>query len=142
MSRWAPARIGDEGPLRLLGHDREAGVVLGQIDLLEEPVGGLDGGDPGHRQLLGQAILEGAEGALGSAARFGRVGGDVLDAELRERAADLGRLIPGDLRAGLGRVEVVARPVGVERARQAVLGDHLAERLEAAHRPFLVDQKR
>ena len=48
-----------------------------------------------------------AEGALGAAARLGRIGTPVLDAELVEGAADLGVLILGDLAACLGGVEVV-----------------------------------
>ena len=102
---------------------------------------GLDGGDAGERELLGQAVLEGAERALGTPPRFGRVGRDVLDAELGERPADLGHLILGDLLARLGGEEVMARPVGVERARQALRGDHLGERPEGARGAFLVHQK-
>jgi len=45
--------------------------VLGQVDLAQEPVGGLDGGDPGQRQLLGQAVLQGPEGALAAALASG-----------------------------------------------------------------------
>jgi hypothetical protein len=63
----------------------------------------------------------------------------VLDPELGERAADLGQLILGDLRAGFGGDEVVARPVGVERARQTVRGDHRGERPEGAHGALFVD---
>ena len=51
-----------ERRLRLLGRDPEAGGVLGQVDLREEPVGRLDGGDAGERELLGQAVLQRAEG--------------------------------------------------------------------------------
>ena len=45
----APERLGhlDEDRRRLLGGLGEAAVVLGQIDLADEAVGGLDGGDPG-----------------------------------------------------------------------------------------------
>ncbi len=59
--------IGDEGRARLLRRHREAGVVLGHIDVPDEPVGGLDGGDPGQCELLGQAVLKRAEGALRAA---------------------------------------------------------------------------
>jgi hypothetical protein len=81
--------IGGECRLRMLGRDREARVVLGQVDLLEEPVGRLDGGDAGERQLLGQAVLQRAEGALGAPPRLGRTGREVLAPELGERTADL-----------------------------------------------------
>jgi hypothetical protein len=43
--------IGDESALRLLGRQREAGVVVRQVDLADEPVGGLDGGDAGRREI-------------------------------------------------------------------------------------------
>ena len=45
--------IGDEPGLRLLGRDREAGVMLGQVSHPDELVGGLDRGDAGERQLPG-----------------------------------------------------------------------------------------
>ena len=61
------------------------------VDRLERRVG-----EAGQAQLLGQAVLEGAEGAFGAAARLGRVGGDVGDAELGQRPADLGRLAAVD----------------------------------------------
>jgi hypothetical protein len=72
---------------------------------------------------------------------IGRIRRDVLDPELGERPADLGELILGDLLPGLGRVEVVAAPVGVQRARQTVRGDQLGESAEAALRAFLLDQE-
>ena len=112
--------VGHEGRAGLLGGDGEAGVVRRDVDLGEPAVGRLHGRDAGQPQLLGQAILEGAEGPLGAAARLGRVGGDVLDAELGQRPADLRQLLFRDFAAGLGRVEVVRPPVGVKRAEQAV----------------------
>ncbi len=69
--------IGDEGRLGLRGRAREVRVVLGQVDLAQEPVGGLEGGDAGELELFGQAVLQRAEGALGSAACLRRVGRDV-----------------------------------------------------------------
>ena len=95
-------RAGDEGRPRLLGRDGEAGVVRRQVDLGDEAVGGLDRGDAGQRQLLHQPILQGAEGALGAAARLRRIGGDVLDAELGQRPPDLGRLLPQTLPPATG----------------------------------------
>jgi len=76
--------------------------VFGQVDLAQEPVGRLDGGDAGALELLGQAVLEGAERPLRAPPRLGRVGRDVLDPELDERPADLGELILGDLLSRLG----------------------------------------
>jgi hypothetical protein len=54
--------------------------------LLDEPVGRLERGDAGQRELLGQAVLERAEGALGASPRLGgvRKGDDALKAQLDE----------------------------------------------------------
>jgi hypothetical protein len=56
----APERLGhlDEDRRRLLSGLDKTGIVLGQVNLAKEAVGGLDGGDPGQGQLLGQAILQ------------------------------------------------------------------------------------
>jgi hypothetical protein len=43
--------------------------VLGQVALGDEAVGRFDVADAGQRQRLRQAIPQGAEGALGAAAR-------------------------------------------------------------------------
>jgi hypothetical protein len=43
-----------------------AGSYLG-----DPAVSGRDGGDPGQGQLIGRAVLEGSEGALGTTARLG-----------------------------------------------------------------------
>jgi hypothetical protein len=99
--------------------------VVRQVDLGDEPVRFFHGGDPGQLELLDQAVLEGGESALRAAPGLGRVGRDVLDAELGQRPADLGRVVLVDLGAGLGGVEVVRAPVGVERTRQALGRDHL-----------------
>jgi hypothetical protein len=63
-------------------------------------VGGVDFGDPGERQLLGQAVLQRAEEPLRAPARLRRIGGDMLDAELRQGPADLGGMLPVDPAAG------------------------------------------
>ena len=55
------------------------------------------------------------------------------DAQLLERAADLGELGLVDLAARLGRVEVVRSPIGVERPEQALGRNRLGnpKKLEA-----------
>jgi hypothetical protein len=65
----------------------------------------------------------------------------MLDAQLRQRPADLGRTAAVDL-AGLGGAEIMRAAVGVEAHRQAVLGKDLRERPEGRGRAFLLDQKR
>jgi hypothetical protein len=69
-----------------------------------------------------------------------RIGPDMLDPELLERAPDLSGMAPVDL-AGLGRVEVMRPTVGVEAHRQAVLRKHLLQRPEGRGRAFLRDQE-
>jgi hypothetical protein len=49
----------------------------------------------------------------------------MLDLQLRQGAANLGRVQPIDLAARLGRQEVVTAPVGVERGEQTFGRDHL-----------------
>ena len=134
----APLRLVDrhEGRAGLRRGDGEAGVVAGQVVLLEDAVGGLDGGDAGEPQLLGQEVLQGAEGALAAPPRLRRISRDMLDAELGKGAPDLGQDAPGQLTAGLGGVEVMAAAIAVEAARQAVGGNRLgqAEKLDCV--PF------
>jgi hypothetical protein len=115
--------------------------VLSEIDLPQEAVGGLDGGDPGQRQLLGQAILQGAEGTLAAAPGLRRIGRNMANAELLERPAHLGQLGLRHFAASLGGVEVVAAAVGVELHEQAVPFDHLEQPAKAAQRAFFLDQK-
>src|SRR3546814_8511360 len=64
---------------------------------------------------------------LGATARLGRIGGDVLDAELGQRPADLGELALVYFAAGLGGVEVVRAPVRVEGAEQPRSEEHTSE---------------
>ena len=45
----------------------------------------------------------------------------MLDAQLRERPPDLGRMTPIDLAASFGGVKVMRPAIGVEAHRQAVL---------------------
>jgi hypothetical protein len=86
----APLLRGDghEGGAGFFRRHREVGVVRGQVVRAQPFVGGVDLGDPGERQLLGQAVLQRAEEPLRAPARLRRIGGDMLDAELRQRPAD------------------------------------------------------
>jgi hypothetical protein len=54
---------------------------------------------------------------------------DMLDAQLSQRPADLGRTAAVDL-AGLGRAEIVRTAIRIEAHRQAMLREHLFERPE------------
>jgi hypothetical protein len=87
------------------GDHGEAGVPPRE-EAFEKVVGGIDAVDAGERQLLRQAVLQGPEGALGAAASLRREAGDVLDAQVRQRPADLGARLRVGLLAGLGRDEI------------------------------------
>ena len=82
---------GHEGRPFDFGRGREAPVVVRQVDLLEEAVGLSHVGDVGEPEFLGQAL--GAEHPLRAPPGLGRVGGDMLDAELAKGAPDLGRVV-------------------------------------------------
>ncbi len=64
----------------------------------------------------------------------------MADPQLLQRPADLGEPGLGDLPAGLGRMEIMAAPVGVELDEQAVPLDHLGQAEEARGGAFLLDQ--
>jgi hypothetical protein len=66
----------------------------------------------------------------------------MLDPQLRERPADLGEGARSDLPARLGRMEIMAAAVGVERAEQPLGRDRLDQGAKARDRSFLRDQKR
>ena len=110
------ADIGQERRALLGGGDQEAGIEGGQEGVCDIAVGFVDGGDAGQAQLLGEAPLQGAEEALDAAPGLGRVGGNVRDAELAERPANLSKALLVDLAAGLGGEEIVAAAVGIEGA--------------------------
>ena len=115
---------GHEGAVFEFGRGGEAAVVVGQVGVCDEAVGGFDRRDPRQRQFLDEAVLEGAEGALGASAGLGRIGSDVLDAELMEGAADLGVLILGDLAASYVRKLVTELSGGVFGYLDSVLERH------------------
>ena len=111
------------------------------IGLGEPAIGRRDCGDAGQGQLLRQPVLQGAEGALETAARLGRISCDVADAELAEGAPDLRSHGLRDRFAGLGRMEIVAASVGIELAEQPVPVDHLGQRTKARCGALLLDHK-
>jgi hypothetical protein len=86
-------------------------------------------------------ILQGLEGALRAAARLGRIGRNVMDAQMLERAPDLRQARPARLPARLRRMKIMRAPVGVEAQRQAVALEHFAQAPERRGRALLLDQK-
>ena len=113
-------------------HQRgETLVVRGQEGPGDEAVGRCQVGNAGKRELPGQAVLQGAERSLAAPASLRRVGRNMLDPELRQRAADLGHGAFVHLPAGFGREEIMAAAIGVEAARKAVGGEHFRKPAQA-----------
>jgi len=81
--------------------DRKGSIAGRQIALGDPAVARRNRGDAGQGQLLGQAVLKGSEGALGTAARLGRRARDMANTELGQGAADLGARHPRDRLASL-----------------------------------------
>jgi hypothetical protein len=115
--------------------------VVCDVNLAQPAVGRLHRADPGHRKLLRQPVLQGAERAFRSAAGLRRISRDVLDAELIERAAELRQHRLRHPSASFRRLEVVAAAVGVERAEQTMLRHHLPHPAQARCRALLIHQK-
>src|SRR5208282_2366869 len=125
---------------RGLGGGAGKALVVVGAEALEHGVGLLQGGGAGEAKFADQAVLAGAPGALDTALGLGRVGGDLLDAEVVESPSELGgRLFSGEL-FGQGPVGIVALEdavaVAVEAERDAVSGDHAAESAEIAESIF------
>ncbi len=74
---------------RLLRRHRKPPVVLGHIRHPQIRVGRRHRRDPRQGQLLRQAVLQRPERTLGPAPRLGRIRGNVLDPQLRQRPAHL-----------------------------------------------------
>src|SRR5271167_4506762 len=121
------------------GGTGEALVVVG-AEALEHGVGLLQSGGAGEAKFADQTVLAGAPGALDAAFGLGRVGRNLLDAELFERPSELsGRLFSGEL-FGQGPVSIVALEdavaIAVEAERDAVSGDHGVQGAEIAEGIF------
>src|SRR4030095_17101753 len=97
-----------EGALGLVGLHGEAAVEVGDERGGEVGIGGGVIGDAGDAQLLGEAALEGAEGAFTAAAGFRRAAAGVPEARGLERAGDLRVVRVVGRSAGGGRAAEVA----------------------------------
>ena len=66
----------------------------------------------------------------------------MLDAELLQSPADLGRMSPDRSRRAFVGAEIMRAAVRIEAHRQAVLRENLLKRAEGRGRAFLLDEKR
>jgi hypothetical protein len=98
--------------------------------------------DPRQVEFVDEAPLDGPVEPLTAAAGLGRVGADVLDAEVGEGAADLGRMGPVDGAAGRGGVKGPVGTVPIQRDGQAPGGADRMQRAEDRRRGFAGPQLR
>src|SRR2546428_10721114 len=102
--------------MRIVGDPRRRGeaAIVVRHENREEGLGGGRGGETPQAQLLDEAILERAVGALDPALRLRAVGAETVDVEVAEGAAEL-----RESRATLGAIAGLdvkdAEPVAVER---------------------------
>src|SRR5207245_4296303 len=99
----------EQGAMRIVGDPRrrgEAAIVVRHEDR-EEGLGGGRGGETPEAQLLDEATLRGAVGALDPALRLRAVGAETVDVEvaegaaaLRESGATLGAIAGLDMKDG------------------------------------------
>gem|GEM_PF-4716114 len=129
-----------KGRTRLTRLNSEAGIVRGDEGLLEEQAGLIHVGNSGKAQFLGQAFLQGSEHPLRAPPSLRRIGRDQLDAKLDQGATDLGRIIPINLAARLGRMPVVRATIRIKRTKQPLFRDYLLKSGERTHGAFLINK--
>src|SRR3981081_497583 len=96
----------------LLGLRREPRVMHRYISVAQPGVGCFNCRDPGQRQFLRHAPLQGPEQTFRPAARLGRIRRDMLDTQLRQRTPNLRRLLAIYLAASFRCVKVMTSPLG------------------------------
>lgn len=84
---------GDERRGGIGGRPGELRIEGRQEAVAQVPVGGADGGDPDEPELVHEAALQGAIGALTAPPGLGGIAQDVLDAEPGQGPADLGGML-------------------------------------------------
>src|SRR3989454_2837466 len=121
--------------MRIVGDPRRRGeaAIVVRHENREEGLGGGRGGETPEAQLLDEAILERAVGALDPALRLRAVGAETVDVEVAEGAAEL-----RESRATLGAIAGLdvkdAEPVAVERHGLAVALEVASGRVEVIER--------
>jgi hypothetical protein len=143
------ARDCNKSDALLFGVDGEPRIVSRDVNIPNEGVGGLDRGDPGQHQLLGQTVLQSVEDAFRAPSRLRRIGRDMFDAQMVERPAHLGQARPIDLSAsgcpdpcrgstaGRGRAFLLDQKSRKYRARRIVQRHDQIER-RLAEKPLML----
>lgn len=122
--------------------DGEATIEVGNEVVVQVLIGGGVRADLRDAELLRQASLHGAEGALAAAPRFGRAGEDVPDAERRQRAAHLPMLLGIGGGAGDAGAPEMTAAVGVELGEAAMARQYGVEAGERRRRALLRHEAR
>src|SRR5204863_3763473 len=139
-SSWHVKDLGEvltreQGAMRIVGDPRwrgEAAIVV-RHENREEGLGGGRGGETPEAQLLDEAILERAVGALDPALRLRAVGAETVDVEVAKGAAELRE--PGAALGAIAGLDVKdAEPVAVERHGLAVTLEVAPGRVEVIER--------
>src|SRR3989449_6204095 len=121
--------------MRIVGDPRRRGeaAIVVRHENREEGLGGGRGGETPQAQLLDEAILERAVGALDPALRLRTVGAETVDVEVAEGAAELGE--PGAPLGAVAGVDVEdTQPVAIERHGLAVTLEVAPGRVEVIER--------
>jgi hypothetical protein len=109
-----------EGRLFAFGLDRNALIVGWNIDFPQISVGCIHVPNLLQCQFLDQPILMGFEGSFAASPGLRTVGRDMADIQLLQCAANLGQVGLVHLAARIPREEIVAAPIRVKRAKQAM----------------------
>jgi len=109
----------------------ELPVMRCPVDLIKVSVGRVHVSDPGTGQLLRKSALVRLKRTLAAPSRLGRVSRNMVNAQLLQGSADLGQVNLVDLAASLWGNEVVATPIRVQRRKQAIAGNGLADAMKA-----------
>jgi len=125
--------------LSFAGRDGEALIVVG-AEAGEDSVGGVEIASLSEAEFADQAVLAGAPGALDAALGWGRVGGDLLDAEFFQSATQMGgALLSGEL-FGESQVGIItlkdAVAITVQAKGDARRVDHGAQSAKIAESVF------
>src|SRR6202049_248602 len=134
-ARWEGAEVA----LGLSSRDSKAMIIVG-AEAGEDLVGRVEVAGLGAAEFADQAVLAGAPDALDASFGLGRVGGDLLDAELIQSPTQMGGALFTRELFGQGPVGIVALKdavaIAVKAKGDAVSGDHGAQSAEIAESVF------